>query len=75
MKRKRHTHEQIIRNLRTAEQRLNQGQTVADDCRTLGDVSPDLSPLAAAIRRDKSHRDQTPQGAGAGKRPSQGPFC
>ena len=35
MKRKRHTPEQIIRKLRTAEQLLNQGQTVADVCRTL----------------------------------------
>ncbi len=30
MKRKRHTPEQIIRKLRTAEQLLNQSQTVAD---------------------------------------------
>jgi putative transposase len=35
MKQKRHTPEQIIRKLRTAEQLLNQGQTVADVCRTL----------------------------------------
>ncbi|MFM2174700.1 MAG: hypothetical protein RLZZ54_2627 [Cyanobacteriota bacterium] len=35
MKRKRHTPEQIIRKLRTAEQLLNQGQTVADVCRAL----------------------------------------
>ena len=33
MKRKRHTQEQIIRKLRTAEQLLNQGQSVADVCR------------------------------------------
>jgi putative transposase len=38
MKRKRHTPEQIIRKLRTAEQLLNQGQSVADVCRAL-DVS------------------------------------
>jgi hypothetical protein len=30
MKRKRHTPEQIIRKLRTADQLLNQGQTIAD---------------------------------------------
>jgi hypothetical protein len=30
MKRKRHNPEQIIRKLRSAEQLLNQGQTVAD---------------------------------------------
>jgi hypothetical protein len=30
MKRKRHTPDQIIRMLRTAEQLLNQGQTLAD---------------------------------------------
>ena len=35
MKRKRHTPEQIIRKLRTAEQLLNQGQSVADVCRVL----------------------------------------
>jgi transposase-like protein len=35
MKRKRHSPEQIIRKLRTAEQLLNQGQSVADACRTL----------------------------------------
>ena len=35
MKRKRHTPELIIRKLRTAEQLLNQGQTVADVCRAL----------------------------------------
>jgi putative transposase len=35
MKRKRHAPEQLIRKLRTAEQLLNQGQTVADVCRTL----------------------------------------
>lgn len=35
MKRKRHNPEQIIRMLRSAEQLLNQGQTVADVCRAL----------------------------------------
>jgi len=35
MKRKRHTPEQIIRKLRTAEQLLNQGQSVADVTRAL----------------------------------------
>ena len=52
MKRKRHTPEQIIRKLRTAEQLLNQGQSVADVCRALEVSAPDLSPLAAAVRRD-----------------------
>ena len=40
MKRKRHNPEQIIRKLRTAEQLLNQGQTVADVCRTLEVSAP-----------------------------------
>jgi transposase-like protein len=40
MKRKRHTPEQIIRNLRTAEQLLNQGQSIADVCRVLEDSAP-----------------------------------
>jgi len=35
MKRKGHTPEKIIRKLRTAEQLLNQGQSVADVCRAL----------------------------------------
>ena len=40
MKRKRHTPEQIIRKLRTAEQLLNQGQSVADVCRALEVSAP-----------------------------------
>jgi len=40
MKRKRHTPEQIIRKLRTAEQLLNQGQSVADVCRALEVLAP-----------------------------------
>lgn len=35
MKRKSHTPDQIIRKLCTAEQLLNQGQSVADVCRAL----------------------------------------
>jgi transposase-like protein len=35
MKRKRHSPEQIIRKLRTADQLLNQGQSVSDVCRAL----------------------------------------
>jgi putative transposase len=35
MKRKRHSSEQIIRKLRTADQLPNQGQSVADVCRAL----------------------------------------
>jgi len=40
MKRNRHTPEQIIRMLRTAEQLLNQGQSVADVCRALEVSAP-----------------------------------
>ena len=40
MKRKRHTPEQIIRKLHTAEQLLNQGQSVADVCTTLEVSAP-----------------------------------
>ena len=39
MKVKRHSPEQFIRKLRTAEQLLNQGQAVADVCRAQ-EVSP-----------------------------------
>ena len=35
MKRKHHSPEQLIRKLRTADQLLNQGQSVADVCRAL----------------------------------------
>ncbi len=37
---RRRTPEQIIRKLRTAEQLLNQGQTVADVCRSLEVSAP-----------------------------------
>ena len=82
MKRKRHTPEQIIRKLRTAVQLLNQGQTVADVCRAL-EVSPPTyhrwHSCTAGCRRSRaepiSHRGQTTQGTGAGKRPSQAPSC
>jgi len=37
---KRHTSEQIIRKLRTAEQLPNQGQTLADVCRALVVTAP-----------------------------------
>ena len=40
MKRKRHNPEQIIRKLRTADQLLNQGQTVADVCWALEVSAP-----------------------------------
>ncbi len=44
MKRKRHTPEQIIRKLRTAEQLLNQVQSVADVCRALEGSAPTYHP-------------------------------
>ena len=40
MKRKRHSPEQIICKLRTAEQILNQGQSVDDVCRVLEVSAP-----------------------------------
>ena len=40
IKRIRHNPEQIIRKLRSAEQLLNQGQTVADVCRALEVSAP-----------------------------------
>ena len=40
MKRKRHNPEQLIRKLRTADQLLNQSQTVADVCRALEVSAP-----------------------------------
>jgi len=40
MKRTRHTPEQIIRKLKTAEQLLAQGMTIADVCRALEVAQP-----------------------------------
>ena len=40
MKRIRHTAEQIIRKLKTAEQLLDQGKTLADVCRVLEVAQP-----------------------------------
>jgi len=40
MKRTRHTPEQIIRKLKTAEQLLAQGKTIADVCRVLEVAQP-----------------------------------
>jgi putative transposase len=40
MRRKRHTPEQIIRNLKTANQLIVQGKTVADVCRVLEVAQP-----------------------------------
>jgi hypothetical protein len=51
MKGKQHSPEQIIRKLRTAEQILNQGQSVDDVCRVL-EFSADLSRLATAAEND-----------------------
>jgi hypothetical protein len=51
MKRIRHNPEQIIRKLKTAEQLIAQGKTVADIC-SFGGLSGHLPPLASAVRRD-----------------------
>ncbi len=40
MKRTRHTPEQIIRKLKTADQRIAQGKTVSDVCRVLEVAEP-----------------------------------
>jgi hypothetical protein len=74
MKRKRHNPEQIICKLRSAEQLLNQGQTVADLFRALEYLLPPTtvgSISTAACRRSRpeaiSHRGQAAQGAGTGE--------
>jgi len=59
MQRTRHTAEQIIRQLKTPEQLIAQGETVAD-----------VFPLAVAIRRGASRGDQAADSAGEGERPS-----
>lgn len=69
MKRKRHTPAQFIRQLRTAEQHLNQGQTVADVWRRLERSGSHVAPLAAAPRRHENQGGQAPQEAGAGEHP------
>ncbi len=40
MKRTRHTSEQIIRKLKTAEQLIGQGKTIADVCRVIDVTQP-----------------------------------
>ena len=59
MNRTRHLPVQVIRKLRTAEQLLNQGQSVADLCRAWG-VCSDFSPLAAPVRRDADAIGRSP---------------
>ena len=56
MKRKRHTPEQIIRKLCTAEQLLNQGQTVADVFRALR-CRPRLITAGSSSMAAKSNLD------------------
>ena len=48
MKRQGHSPEQIIRKLRTVDQFLNQGQSVADVCLSPGGFRCHLSPLRGA---------------------------
>ena len=43
MKRTRHTAEQIIRKLKTAEQLIAQGKTVADVCRAIEVTQPTIT--------------------------------
>lgn len=49
MSRKRHTPEQIVRMLRTAEQLLNQGQAVADVCCVIGFAQSVCSSGASSV--------------------------
>jgi transposase-like protein len=67
MKRNRHTPELSIRKLRTAEQLLNQGQSVADVCLSLEMLFSSYHRWRSCAA-GKSHRGETPQGTGAGKR-------
>jgi len=70
MKRTRHTTEQIIRKLKTAEQLIAQGRTVVEVCRLI-EVTPDVSPLAAAVRGDAGRGSHAPDATGEGKCPAQ----
>ena len=49
MKRTRHTAEQIIRKLKTADQLIPQGKTVADVCHVIGVLSPPERPTALPL--------------------------
>jgi hypothetical protein len=52
MKRTRHTAEQIIRKLKTAEQLIAQGKTVADVCRVI-EVTPPLPGKMTPLHPDR----------------------
>ena len=59
MKRTRHTPEQIIRKLKTADQLLAQGQTVADACRFLEVSQPTYHrwrPLYGGMKAEEAKR-------------------
>jgi transposase-like protein len=66
MKRTRHTAEQIIRKLKTAEQLIAQGKTVADVCRVIEVTQPTFHRWWHAGRGGKAA-----DAAGEGERPAQ----
>jgi len=71
MKRTRYTAGQIIQGLKTAEQLIVQSKTVADVYPCHRDNAADVSPLAAAVRRDAGRGGQAVDPAGEGERPAQ----
>src|SRR6266545_5807881 len=69
--RKKHTPEQVVRKLATADRMLNESKDVADVCRELQVCRADALPVAQPVRRDERQRRQTAQGPGAGERHAQ----
>jgi hypothetical protein len=59
VKRQRHSPEQIIRKLRTAEQMLSEGKTIGETAKALEVSEQTPAPLAKPIRRDEGRRRQT----------------
>jgi putative transposase len=54
MKRTRHTAEQIIRKLKTAEQLIAQGKTVADVCRVYGGMQAEEARRLTRLEKENA---------------------
>ena len=63
MKKRRHTAEEIIRNLRQGEVLLGQGKLIADVCRDLC-ISGDVLQVAEVVLRDEHESREASEEAG-----------
>jgi transposase len=69
VKRRRHTPEQIVRELREADRLLAEGHEVPEVCMQL-EISEATCHRWRRVRRHESRRRQAPQGAGGRERPA-----